>query len=53
MIAKIELMSDEGLKYWKTYTQMNELIDLLDVKDLSASLYTVLCEMSQDYQKDP
>ena len=51
MIAKIEAMSDEGLKYWETYAQTNELIDLLDIKDLSASSYTVLCETSQDLPK--
>ena len=44
MAAKIESMDDNALKYWETYTQTNDLVDLLDMKDLSVASYTVLCE---------
>lgn len=51
MAAKIESMNDDGLKYWEAYAETNDLVDLLDVKDLSAASYTVLCEASQDLPK--
>ena len=51
MVAKIESMSDDALKYWETYARTNDLDDLVDVKDLSAASYTVLCEASQGLPK--
>ena len=42
MAAKIESMNDNVLKYWKVYAKTNNLVDLLDVKDLSVASYTVL-----------
>ena len=51
MVAQIELMSDDALKYWETFAQTNDLDDLLDVKDLSAASYTVLCDASQGLPK--
>jgi len=38
MAAKIESMNDDALKYWKTYAQTNNLVDVLDVRDLLATL---------------
>ena len=51
MVAKIESMNDNALKYWETYAQTNDLIDLVDVKDLPVVSYTVLCEPSKDLPK--
>jgi len=51
MVAQIESMSDDALKYWETYAQTNDIDDLLDVKDLSAASYTVLCDASQGLPK--
>ena len=51
MVAQIESMSDDALKYWEAYAQTNDLDDLLDVKDLSAASYTVLCDASQGLPK--
>lgn len=49
--AKIESMNDDALKYWEVFAQTNELVDLLDVKDLSVASYTVLCEPTHDLPK--
>jgi len=51
VVAKIESMNDDALKYWGTYAEMNNLVDLLDMKDLSVALYTILCESTQDLPK--
>ena len=51
MAAKIESMNDNALKYWETYAQTNDLIDLVDVKDLSIASYTVLSEQTQELPK--
>ena len=51
MAARIELMNDDALKYWETYAKTNDLVDLLDVRDLSVASYTVLCEDTQDLPK--
>ena len=51
MAAKIESMNDNGLKYWETYAETNDLVDLLDVRDLSVASYTVLCEATQGLLK--
>ena len=51
MVAKIEWMNDDALKYWETYAQTNDLVDLLDVNELSAASYTVLCDASQGLPK--
>ena len=51
MVATIESMNDNALKYWETYAQTNDLVDLLDVKDLSAASYTILREATQDLPK--
>ena len=51
LAAKIESMNDDALKYWEVFAQTNELVDLLDVKDLSVSSYTVLCEPTHDLPK--
>ena len=51
MLAKIESMDDNALKYWKTYTQTNDLVDLMNVKDLSIVSYSVLCEVAQGLPK--
>jgi hypothetical protein len=39
------------LKYWETYAETNDLVDLLDIRDLSVPSYTVLCEPTQDLPK--
>jgi len=51
MAAKIESMNDNGLKYWETYTETNDLVDLLDIRDLSVTSYTILCEATQGLPK--
>ena len=51
MVAKIESMNDNALKYWETYAQTNDLIDVLDVRDLTVSSFTVLCERTRDLPK--
>jgi len=51
MAAKIESMNDNALKYWETYAETNNLVDLLDVRDLSVASYTVLCEPTRDLPK--
>ena len=51
MVAQIESMSDEALKYWEAYAQTNDLDDILDIKDLSTASYTVLCDASQGLPK--
>jgi len=51
MAAKIELMDDNALKYWETYARTNDLVDLLDVKDLSVASYSVLCEPMEHIPK--
>jgi len=51
MATKIETMKDNGLKYWEMYVEMNDLVDLLDVRDLSVTSYTVLCEATQGLPK--
>ena len=51
MAAKIESINDDALKYWEMYAQTNDLVDVLDVRDLSAASYTVLCEPTQNLPK--
>ena len=51
MAAKIESMNDNALKYWETYAETNDLVDLLDVKDLSVASYTILSEATLDLPK--
>ena len=51
MAAKIASMNDNGLKYWEMYAEMNDLVDLLNVRDLSVASYTVLCEATQGLPK--
>ena len=49
--AKIESMNNNGLKYWEMYAKTNDLVDLLDVRDLLVTLYTILCEATQGLPK--